>query len=100
MLLYPPTPETWLCRTNEEWLHINAGSAERCMWCGAEKTESPELMWDEYVKICAKVNVEPGILWKQNADKTILTRRKDGSWQSMDAEETVPVKTKKVRRKK
>lgn len=103
ILLYPPTTTTWLCAKGTEYIHINAGSADRCLWCGEAKPESPKLLWPTYLKACEKVDVEPGTLWKQVSDKTILIKRKDEPWKVLGAETPTAAnkeEKRKVRRKK
>lgn len=86
LLMYPPTETTWVCESHfredgTTYSMVNSGKEETCGLCQKPKPKKPKLLWPEYVKLCEKVGIEPGMIWKQKEDGTPIMREKAGSWQ-------------------
>lgn len=66
LVLWPPTPRTWVCRRKQEkdagtgkCGFVNSGRQRKCLMCGGPKPSKPVLLWPAYLKACQKAGIEP-----------------------------------------
>lgn len=91
LLEYPPTQTTWICQNPTDYGrcdHYIAGSSNKCTYCGADRPNTPKLLWPEYVKACNIVGIEPGEQkWKIGKFGPIVRTMGDSlGWRDWDSE--------------
>ncbi len=83
LLENPPTPMTWVCLAKKEWGKCdtyNSGGNNRCFLCGADRPNSPKLLWPEYIAACNIVGITPRVeKFKISASRGPIVRS-DGRW--------------------
>jgi hypothetical protein len=85
ILKYPPTPNTWLCFNHEDEPRglPNTGESQKCLWCGKAKPIKVRKPWSEYEKLCQKVGVPVGFMYKETTQGPMM-REKGKSWQLIE----------------
>lgn len=94
MLEYPPTEKTWICKAKKEDSTCNmilSGSTPNCLLCGKPQGENPQRLWPKYVDACAKVGIEPGILWKEVDGRPFIRIRNQMGWRPLNPDGSLPV---------